>query len=74
MFFLCGDTLPPFPEICFWILQYRKSIFSGPCSIEKVYPCEWRIAIPASLMWVEKGVPDRKLMTPGEKSQTIEEI
>ena len=29
-----------------------KSI-SGPCSIEKVYPREWRIASPASLMQVE---------------------
>ena len=26
---------------------------SGPCSIETMYPCEWRIAIPVSLMWVE---------------------
>ena len=26
---------------------------SGPCSIEIMYPCEWRIAIPASLMRVE---------------------
>ena len=25
----------------------------GPCSIEKVYPCEWRIAIPTSLMRVD---------------------
>ena len=29
-----------------------KSV-SGPCSIEKVYPLEWRIAIPAPLMRVD---------------------
>ena len=29
-----------------------KSV-SGPCSIEIMYPCEWRIAIPASLMRVD---------------------
>ena len=28
---------------------------SRPCSIEKVYAREWRIAIPASLMRVEKA-------------------
>ena len=28
---------------------------SRPCSIEIMYPCEWRIAIPASLMRVEKA-------------------
>ena len=25
-------------------------LISGPCSIEIIYPCEWRIAIPASSM------------------------
>ena len=30
-----------------------KSV-SGPCSIGKVYPREWRVAIPASLMRVDK--------------------
>ena len=29
-------------------------LISGPCSIEIMYPCEWRIAIPASLMQVEE--------------------
>ena len=28
-----------------------------PCSIEIMYPREWRIAIPASLMRVDKGPP-----------------
>ena len=28
-------------------------LISGPCSIEKVYPREWRIAIPASLLRVD---------------------
>ena len=46
--FLCSDTH------CFHSL---KSI-SGPCSIEKVYPREWRIAIPASLKRVDKWHSD----------------
>ena len=29
---------------------------SGPCSIEIMYPREWRIAMPASLMQVEYAV------------------
>ena len=28
-------------------------LMSGPCSIEIMYPCEWQIAIPASLMRVD---------------------
>ena len=39
--------------MCTHRIHSLKSV-SGPCSIEKVYPREWRIAIPASLMRVEK--------------------
>ena len=35
-------------------------LISGPCSIEKVDPREWRIAIPASLMRVEQRLPAPK--------------
>ena len=29
---------------------------SGPCSIEIMYSREWRVAIPASLMWVDNAL------------------
>ena len=38
-------------------------LISGPCSIEIMYPCEWRIAIPASLMRVEKRLPSARLLS-----------
>ena len=33
---------------------HSLQLISGPCSIEIIYPCEWRIAIPASLMRVDQ--------------------
>ena len=33
---------------------HSLQLISGPCSIEIMYPCKWRIAIPASLMRVDK--------------------
>jgi len=40
------------PCLCSHVLHPQPS--SGPCSIEVIYPCKWRIAIPASLMRVDK--------------------
>ena len=44
--------------LCFFCVSTHrvhslKSV-SGPCSVEIMYPCEWRIAIPASLMRVDQ--------------------
>ena len=39
--------------VCSHRFHSLKSV-SGPCSIEIIYPREWRIAIPASLMRVDK--------------------
>ena len=65
MFFILSDLLKLFSIrknvvlyvfVFFDVSTHRvhslKSV-SGPCSIEKVYPREWQIAIPASLMRVD---------------------
>ena len=50
--FWCGFLLF---RVCTHRFHSLKSV-SGPCSIEIMYPREWRIAIPASLMRVENTI------------------
>ena len=45
---------------------------SGPCSIDVLHPREWRIAIPASSMWVDKtySVTCLCMKSPGNRDLT----
>ena len=48
------------------------NLISGPCSIEMMYPREWRISIPASLMRVDEFGCVLSASWPPEQQQKTE--